>query len=152
MFTAYLPGLNPGPGVTACGPGSQGLRVSPTAHPLATLQRRETTLQEKQRTEVFLKYVLLMSDRGPTADGQAGEPEQLLPDLGEVAWTAFPNYATARPQAPQKQTPSEVPFISRCPFRPQPPECRPRAISGAASGGRGSRLLGISPSLPLPPF
>lgn len=57
-------------------------------HPRATPRRGKTTLQEKQRTGSFLK--ICPFNRGPTANGPAGEPEQLLPDLGEVAGTAFP--------------------------------------------------------------
>lgn len=123
----------------------------PPRPPTATPRKGKTPLHDKQRTESFLKIRPFNVSSGAAADGQAGEPEQLLPDLGEVAGDGFPSREAARPQA-QKQAPSAVPFISPCPFGHQPPDRRPRATSGAQGllvGGRDRGFWASLPSLPL---
>lgn len=107
------------------------------------------------RQGTFLKYVLLTSDRWPTAESPAGEPEQLLHYLGEVAWTAFPitQRFGRRPLKDKRPLKFHSLEAAHAVTSLPPPARRPGPPAGRRGcwWGRGSRLPGI-PSLPLPPL
>lgn len=93
-----------------------------------------------------------MSDRGPTASGQAGQREQLRPDLGEVAWRAFPFMQRFCRRLLKNKDFLKFHSLVAAPSVPQPPDCRPRAPSreqGLLVGGGDRGFLGISP-VPAP--